>query len=407
MDIVVTGTRLFDDSTNETISERKYQNPALIEKKDYSMYYRYYHWDFRRIWAKLYKTEVLKKVDVEKIVSSPLVYGKDTWFAFQALRGAQNIYIDDTCLHHYRIRQSSVSHKYKSVQHDSDILLYNDAVDFLNGFGEISSENMSFIYLVYINACKDTLINLFKSELSPDEKISECLRVVSNEVTQKSLLQDIKERDELKEVIRAILNQNAAKVSTQLKDDLTALINAFLVECKNLFTTELMPLFVVKPEIWDLFIRDERNELLENVLNLIIEDKVLSKSFNLAVFLQKIISQNTLISDITKDDFYYNYPEICKKVIDSEYIEALDRMTEIMLSGNEIEFAEEFLSLYIKLAALENHIEAFLFGNIQMAYLYLDEKRLDEAKGIVNDLVEMGLRDNEDIATLLQELENC
>ena len=114
-DIVVTGTRVFDDSTNKTISERKYENPLLIEKADYANYYRYYHWDFRRIWGKLYKTEVLKSVDVEKIVESSLVYGKDTWFAFQALRGAKNIYIDNTCLHHYRIRQSSVSYKYKSA----------------------------------------------------------------------------------------------------------------------------------------------------------------------------------------------------------------------------------------------------------------------------------------------------
>ena len=50
-------------------------------------------------------------------------------------------------------------------------------------------------------------------------------------------------------------------------------------------------------EIWDLFIRDERSELLENVLKLMIENVELSKSINLSAFLQKIISMSDVRAD--------------------------------------------------------------------------------------------------------------
>ena len=75
-------------------------------------------------------------------------------------------------------------------------------------------------------------------------------------------------------------------------------------------------------------------------------------------------------------------------------------MTEILFSGNELNCAEDFLNLYVTLAALENHVEAFLFGNIQKAYLFVDEKRFDEARQIVNDLVEMGAGESEDVIEL-------
>ena len=51
-------------------------------------------------------------------------------------------------------------------------------------------------------------------------------------------------------------------------------------------------------------------------------------------------------------------------------------------------------------------MDAFIFGNIQKAYLFIDEKRFDEAKRIVTDLIEMGLSDNEDVIELQKILKN-
>ena len=404
VDIVVTGSRIFDDDTGKTIKTKRFEQPFIFFRNDYAQYYRCYHWYFRAIWAKLYKIEVLKSVDVEKIVNSPLFYGKDTLFTFQALRNTESICIDNTCLHHYRIRQSSVSYKYRFVQHDSDVLLFNDAIDFLKTFGEISVENIAFINSVYTNACRNTLRNLVKSELTPDEKIKECLRIMSNEVSQNVLLQDFNQKYELKAVIYNVLNQNAAKIKPETNDFLTMLVNQILVNCKNIFDPQLMPLFIKEPEMWDAFIRDEAEELLEIVLALISKCDEYIDEYNLSSIVLKLIPKGTLLSNIKDERFYYFYPLICRLLLGSENTQALSEMTEILFSGNELDCAEDFLNLYVKLAALENHVDAFLFGNIQKAYLFIDEKRFDEARQIVNDLIEMGAGETEDIIEIVKLL---
>ena len=86
------------------------------------------------------------------------------------------------------------------------------------------------------------------------------------------------------------------------------------------------------------------------------------------------------------------------------YEQQLNKMTEILFSGSELNCPEDFLNIYIKLAALENRVEAFLFGNIQKAYLFLDENRKNEARQIVNDLVEMGAGESEDVVALKEML---
>ena len=80
-------------------------------------------------------------------------------------------------------------------------------------------------------------------------------------------------------------------------------------------------------------------------------------------------------------------------------------MTGILFSGNELNCPNDFLNLYVTLAALVDNDAAFLFGNIQKAYLFIDEKRFDEASEIINDLVEMGAGESEDVIELKRMLD--
>jgi hypothetical protein len=128
------------------------------------------------------------------------------------------------------------------------------------------------------------------------------------------------------------------------------------------------------------------------------------RDYNLPGVVKALIPEDTPVSEIKDEKFFNLYAGICKLVLDLQNTEALEKMTEILFSGKELNCPEDFLNLYVTLAALENHVDAFLFGNIQKAYLFIDEKRFDEAKQIVNDLIEMGAGETEDVVELVRML---
>lgn len=402
-DIIVTGLRLFDDSDGSTISEKKEKQSLYFEKIQYAELYSKYHTYFRHIVAKLYKLDVVKKVDVDKIAASPLFYGKDTWFAFQALRNADSVYIDDSCFYKYRIRTNSVSRKYKSVQHEADVLLFNEAIDFLSQYGEISQKNMDFIYWVYANAIKDTVRNLVKSNLSANEKLDEYLKIFIRTETEKAFLVD----DERIQVYKCELLLNFLSLATEIKKDFEKVIKVLTVfspDCVCVIDKENISLFSENDTFKTILFNNDKNALVNCILALIEKNDSIVKQYDFALMLQKLSSEHSLVKNIENVEFIRLYNSVYRLLWNTQNSEALNKMIEIMLSGNELECPEDFLNVFVTLAALENNVDAFIFGNIQKAYLFIDENRKDEAKRIVTDLVEMGLSDNEDVVILLQEL---
>lgn len=172
--------------------------------------------------------------------------------------------------------------------------------------------------------------------------------------------------------------------------------------CGTFFDYNHIELYRKNPKIWDALLNDDVKGFLMLLLESI--EQNISENIDLADLIKKVIPENTVVSDICDKEFFKLYPSVCRLILRNKNIEALDKMTEILFSGNELNCPEDFLNVYIKLAALENHVEAFLFGNIQKAYLFIDENRKDEAKRIVDDLVEMGAGDLEDVIEITQKL---
>ena len=81
-------------------------------------------------------------------------------------------------------------------------------------------------------------------------------------------------------------------------------------------------------------------------------------------------------------------------------------MTIILLSGNEPDCPEDFFNLYIKVATIEKHVEIFLLGSIKKASFFINEKRYDEARQVVDNLIKMGAGDREDVIKLQELLNN-
>ena len=63
------------------------------------------------------------------------------------------------------------------------------------------------------------------------------------------------------------------------------------------------------------------------------------------------------------------------------------------------------MKLYVNLAALQSQEKAFVFGKIQLANFYLQNNALLETRTILEELMELGLGELEDVQVLQSLLE--
>lgn len=402
-DIIATGytAHFQSDGRKESFSV---DIPISMTKEEFSDYYAVYHKLFRPIWGKLYKVNVIKKA-MDMYVENDHVYGMDTYFTFLALRNAEKVYLDDSALLNYFVHRDSDSYKeYTPKRKESDLFLFNDAIDFLSQYGEISIKNMLFIYMVYANAIKDTVVNLINSKLSAEEKLKEYLEIFARVETQNALLIKNESIDNVRyELLSCFLS-----FVTDLKKDFNKVQQIFKILAPNCYPAindETIKLFARSDEFKKMLLTDDKDLLVTHILALILKGDRLTKVYDFPFMLCALAKESSPASTIKNEEFIKLYIDVYALIWKEENIKALEKMTEILFSGNELNCPEDFLNLYVTLAALENHVEAFLFGNIQKAYLFIDEKRLDEAKQIVNDLVEMGAGETDDVVELQRLLE--
>ena len=141
-----------------------------------------FHAFFRTLWNKLIRMEYLRSLPVDSIPS--LIYGYDTAWCFQFLRRSDRIGIDNSTLYHYRVRKKSISYHYDPKRFDSDIYLYNDAIDFLSSYGPVSNSNRQFVQVVYANALNDTIAVIEESSLPVSDKLREYRAIATHPLTQ-------------------------------------------------------------------------------------------------------------------------------------------------------------------------------------------------------------------------------
>lgn len=402
LDLAVTGTKAYFTETKTSKVMRKLDEPLILTQKEFADNYPQL-WTFPSTnWGCIFKTKIYKSINGIEVLNKVSSYGVDTALTLEYIKHCKKIGIDNTALYNYRIHLQSISFSYNTERLKSNIASYELMKDFLINNDVYDSSKQDWLYLFHLSSLTATLDTLVRSELEPKEKFKESQRILCDDLTQAALSKDIQPtKEKFNILVRQLLNKNAMYlIGTKEEHLITELLNEFLVNCKNIFDTQLMPLFIKEPTMWDAFIRDEAEELLSVTLDLIDKNPKYRREYNLPEVVKKLIPEGTPVSDIKDEKFFNLYPHICKLVIDLENTEALEKMTEILFSGKELNCAEDFLNLYVTLAALENHVEAFLFGNIQKAYLFLDENRKDEARKIVNDLVEMGAGESEDVIEL-------
>lgn len=406
LDLALTGTVGFNEKEQVDFFGRQLEKPLVLTQKQFAENYEAFWVYPSTVWGSIFKLELYKKIDFTQLLSKITRYGFDTVLMLEYIKQCDRIGIDNTALYHYRIYPASVSYKYYETRFLDNISYYECIKAFLEANDVLNEQKIRSLKDIHLGSLYVTMETLANSDLPSYKKFEEVLRILSHDLTCYVYKKEGDNKERLKFFVRQIIGDSISEIiGTEYEPTVVEVINLFAPICSNVFKFELIPLFFEQPLIWNAFIRDNKEELLELVLQYADTKANAEYDCFLPDIIKKLIPKNTPISDVNDEKFFNLYPGICKLVLDLENSEALSEMTEILLSGNELNCPEDFLNLYVTLAALENHAEAFIFGNIQKVYLFIDEKRYAEAREIVNDLVEMGVGDSEDVIALISELE--
>lgn len=186
LDIAACGSLFIDSETMMVKNARNAKNDLLISEQNLSELFPIYHQFLRTIWGKIYKMSLVKNTHFDSEIFYKMGYGADTYFVVNVLKKAARFGILSASLHKYYLSLKSASYIFNSARFASDIILYDDAIDFLRTkIGFVSKHNAEFLLCVYMNAIIDTFNVLLNSNISDRDKLDNLYEMFLCEYTIK------------------------------------------------------------------------------------------------------------------------------------------------------------------------------------------------------------------------------
>lgn len=196
LEIAACGSVLLDaESGKETGRRMLNQNVVARTPQVFDRYFPRIHWNLRQMWGKLYSSraaaawyDVLDRPDWYPKGG----YGGDTVNVLQSVRTVKQFGVYAKALHYYTVSQRSRSYQWVPGREESDLILHEKTEEFLQDCcGIISEQNLSFLYMVYCYAVRDTIRVLVNSDLSLSGKLS-CLKtIMTRELTKQAFSADL------------------------------------------------------------------------------------------------------------------------------------------------------------------------------------------------------------------------
>lgn len=414
-DIINTGSVLFE-ANNCEIRKENLDQRLFLENKDYAIAFPNLHWYYRQNWGMIAKTELIKMTSFPDLDKLGIPYGGDTIFSIRLLNNSKSICIDNSALHHYRIHSSSISHKFDPRRSFADYYLFNDAISFLKNYGSVSKRNYAFLCIIYSIATIETLNVVSSADVEENDKIAEVEKIMKRDVTEKSFVfsmnqcefvasefgKNISERfSENRVLLIAFYFRfylNSSKHSISVHD----MMVSYTPKCACIISEDVIHVFLKEKTLADALAKDDTIQLSYCFSKMLIENK-LDNKINWSDIIRRLQADNPIASKVSTCDFIRRYFDVYNDVIYLNYRSALEKMNCIIdRSANEI--TEEFIWLYLTLAAQLNCVDEFLYGKLISAGFYLKCNRFEESRTAINDLAEMGVEDNDEILRIKSEL---
>ena len=405
LDIAMAGSVFFDARSGQILGKRLLpQNLIMDLPEKIANYFSAYHQFTRTIWGKVFSgkaaNHMITPSNPDEILKN-ISYGTDTYLAFSVLKHCNRIGVLSETLHHYQMSYKSVSYVWNSKRFNSDMLLNEDAEDFLKRFGPISERNREFLDLVFANALSDSVKVLFNAQgMNGEEKLKELRKAVDYRVTFDMMARsDTSVLNTRQNIFNAALS--FGQELKQENEDLQAALKLICPKCAPYVSAEDIGLYVRDASLRNALYNDNITELVEQLVHLI-SKSAYSKQFDLQKTVNKFSQGRGLAAEITDSRFIKKHSDIFLLIWDNKYDQALDKMTEIVLNDKSLN--EEFYQIYLTLAALMESVDEFLIGKIKLAVYYCRHSQFEECRAVLAELDEMGIQDNDDILEVKAKL---
>lgn len=395
LDVAACGFDFVDAETGICSSQRILpQDLILTSQKDFDAYFPIYHQFLRTNWAKLFSVRLTKQLSYERVPD--LCYGRDTLYTQELLRHAGRFGILSRSLHRYYISPKSFSYRWDPGRMEADLVLHDLACKFLiDKCGCVSPQNRTFLQAVYSNAVTDTVNVIQNAALSPAEKLREYRGIAEAPVTLAAYRECTDEsaaRSRARLILRVL--EAGGNLGEQDDIDLRTAMQRLLPRCGQSVNAANARMFLEDPALLRALLQDDADAMMEELLERI-RDGRKAKSYDIVGTLRALAVEKPLLCQIDDAVFLRRHAGIYCKVWRGDYLAALDEMTGLLLGNRTGSRREVFLTLFIALAALEEHVPAFIFGKVQLACLYLRQGHREEARAIAAELTEMGVEDRE------------
>lgn len=406
LDYAITGTSCYFEQTKDETILRKLDYPAIMTQRKFAQLYPYV-WSFpSTTWGSVVKIDLFRKVDFAKVFHEVVNYGRDTALMLEYVKQCTRIGIDNSTLYHYRIHPSAISFFYNRARFDSNVALSGYIRKFLESHNAFDKERQEWLKQVHIASMNATLKLLYESNISISEKFTECIRIIEHPLTAHVLTADCDGRNDWYRLMQLFVAKFTGEATTADEEKQIRKILKFIApSCANAFSLEYRNLYAAEYLLWTALLKDEWETAVSTVMDLIATGRY-SDRFDLGGLLNSMIPDGFLLKDESDIQFYQSYAEGCRLILTNELESALDHITGILLENDALYAEERLLKLYLSIAALQNQIPAFLYGNIRLAYLCYNEGRYEECRGIVNDLEDMGAGEHEDLMVLKAALDS-
>ena len=410
LDIAMGGNDFIDAASGQIMQPRVLQQSLIVDTPSkFADLFPVYHQFARTMWGKVYSGKVARHIVSYSNSNVPdgfwdnFINGTDTYLVFSMLKHSKRVGIYPETFYKYYISKKSLSRTWHQGRFYSNIILNEDAEEYLKRFGPISERNREFLDRVFSNAVSDSLVVLYNAqEMTAEDKLREMRKIVDYRVTAAMMSRDFSDIEKCrKNIFNAALNFGLEL--KQENEDLRAALKLICPNCAPFIAVDELELYARESALQNALFNDNITELVDHLLRLISKNAY-TKQFDLYKIVERLSADRGLASEITDREFIKKHSDIFFLIWQKKFVQALDKMTETLPKKKSL--GEAFFQIYLTLAAILESVDEFVLGKVKLAAYYCDYDRIEECRTVLDDLVDMGVEDNDEISEIKAKLNN-
>ena len=380
LDMVASGATFIDADTMEVAGIRNVSDNIVLEGDMFEKYFPMYYQIMRTHWGKLYKIDIVKKMNLSNLNTVP--YGTDTLFVREALLKSKRVGILAAPLYKYYLySEVRAYNREKGRWHAPQVLLERDLSFIMQKCGKISSNTIAWLINVYLQENNDVFNLIVNNQNDSQQKIEDIYSVLSSVPCRMAMRLDA--RETYTYLCDWLLHQNILEDERMFCRcaEIFGMLCIMPNQIPNGGNADYFRFLIKLYEFWDDY--DSKQMLEKNILNCV---------------------RNSLL--LQECDFYYCRfnAEIAELLLRENYENAYEKIRESIEKKNY--FDEQFLEKNVELgqnvAAILQDETKFIYMNKRKIELMM-ENDLEGALEEVNEWIEL-LPDDDEFTKLKRDI---